>query len=1122
MHFKNIVGGVTIAFKTPIENKETVYSLSNGIKLLALDYMWYLGEKNSQIHALHSAIGSIMSRNGSHNIGSHVLSSLTHHVGTMPDDRVLYQYIQQRMDYIANVTTDPPGWSLPTKFVGDIMKTFFSQKNLLEHIAGSEELHAYRFQDPNMGKEERINQKNTIKIHIRRIAEDIYSKSQNHDVNLESHDWSQVNRARDNALHFIQYPDRKGIHYFIDYQEDRPLQLEYDTSLAIPGGIVGEHAVFTILENFIRNAAKHGWSVNRKQKTEAEGKDQAQNQNLEIYIDFVDDPEKDDVEFTIWDNMSDVYKNFRTQDNENELDPAKCKAFITAYQSALDAEKRRAQSEIEAKREKSADCMETEIRDESRKNDKDLADKFDRSFLNIFNDKELKAFLREYKNGNYPDLALPLHLRLQILLNEPLINDEGQLRRENWGLAEMKISAGYLQNRSVAVIGGLKLLKKEDDYIIKPVAMPGVCTCSKNENGGIRCSDDNYRECKDSNCPVAAKRYHLGYRFKIPKPREILIVLKKDPNDQTTSTSLTDAINRNISEYKKHGIHFAITEFPFSEAFYVNPEKEPVEQFNYDYVVFPDTESARTCGNSLLEKYAKQNNEENLLSNSSQTNGTEEGNDLWKSYFPLRLLTEDVLNVTDIDSLLSAPGKAIPAIKKSVYAAWLAKIRSSRKEKSYEDETITMALKTDIGDSGSRSGSSGGHGLITNRDVLVYVFRNNFRSIISSLLELKPSPSFKKDDLTELILHLLKAYPEPDKVIPASTKQPPLALIQTTLQNLCFNLSDAFSPAPDQADGKPEVSPESILNRIDTVNVLNSIIIYRSYDNLLRDDLRAFCNDRNAVFDRLVELLLSAFNTCNTLLCKCEERIQTLPHGYSVTQNNQVQSDNTDKLNQQLAGLRIEIVDEEDDRMIQYCRHDDQPPEECLYAEGLSGSQSYLNILSRIMHPANGSQDNPENHIEMFVRLVENAFIRLLIIDERVLKFLKSHSEIFKKFHAMNIDVADFSDTPSSAVQEEQTPSLNLNALDLFSDGKPTKEKTEKGQIPIGNNNSSTKEWDLLIIHQGIIDKWFPSRHDKQSVGKLIQSIRESGVCKHVIITTGRGRPNNIPGYVKMIPFSML
>ena len=39
-----------------------------------------------------SAIGSIMSRNGSHNIGSHVLSALSHNVGTMPDDRVLYQY----------------------------------------------------------------------------------------------------------------------------------------------------------------------------------------------------------------------------------------------------------------------------------------------------------------------------------------------------------------------------------------------------------------------------------------------------------------------------------------------------------------------------------------------------------------------------------------------------------------------------------------------------------------------------------------------------------------------------------------------------------------------------------------------------------------------------------------------------------------------------------------------------------------------------------------------------------------------------------------------------------------------------------------------------------------------
>ena len=117
-----------------------------------------------------SAIGSIMSRNGSHNIGSHVLAALSHNVGTMPDDRVLYQYIQQRMDYMASATTDFQDWSVPTSFVGELMKHFYSQYHLLEHIAGSEGLHAYRYQGkPISLVDGKGLDTHCIKVNVRRI-----------------------------------------------------------------------------------------------------------------------------------------------------------------------------------------------------------------------------------------------------------------------------------------------------------------------------------------------------------------------------------------------------------------------------------------------------------------------------------------------------------------------------------------------------------------------------------------------------------------------------------------------------------------------------------------------------------------------------------------------------------------------------------------------------------------------------------------------------------------------------------------------------------------------------------------------------------------------------------------
>lgn len=64
-------------------------------------------------------------------------------------------------------------------------------------------------------------------------------------------------------------------------------------------------------------------------------------------------------------------------------------------------------------------------------------------------------------NGNVVDQNtqdLPLHWKLQLKLAKEFVS-EGRLRKEDWGLAEMKISAGYLMSRDIRDIGGWKMLQ---------------------------------------------------------------------------------------------------------------------------------------------------------------------------------------------------------------------------------------------------------------------------------------------------------------------------------------------------------------------------------------------------------------------------------------------------------------------------------------------------------------------------------------------------------------------------------------------------------------------------------------------------------------------------------------
>ncbi|MBQ7732183.1 MAG: hypothetical protein IJT68_10140 [Lentisphaeria bacterium] len=1111
--------------------------------------------------SISSAIGSIMSRNGSHNIGSHVLSTLTHHVGTMPDDRVLYQYIQQRMDYIATITTDIPNWGASTMFVGDMMKTFFSQHHLLEFISGSEGLHAYSFQDPNLSLELRRKQENTIKLHIRRIGKGAGKLAFNKDFKKteEKTDWDDVANAKANALHFICYPDREKIH-FIDYVEDRPIPLQEDTTLSIPGGVVGEHAFFTILENIIRNAAKHGWATSSKKE-----------KNLEIYIDFIDNPDSDFVEFTIWDNMSDVLKPIKKSEGGSAEKYIKLFKVLASVKDILSAEidisesngdssnalapKKPTRSEWIKKKFKGLAGKIGDISEENTEPDSDLLSDFEKNLDDILKNnrrefeqilckpltrEEIRMITRAKKEARDFDKCLPLHMCQQQLLEQPLITEQGELRRENWGLAEMRISAGYLQQRSITEIGGLEELK-DDDFIVHVVAMPGVCTCESNQNGGIRC---DAKKCDNkTNCPIESKLYHLGYRFKVWKPREMLIVFDETDDNYSfggQKIAKNDLIKM-LPEFKKNGVYFAV--MSGNECILINSTESlnatdqsnndiVITEFNFGYVVFSNKETAEKCGTALLEK-----NSGNIdsASRKAQEKTGDEKNEEWKSQFPFRLLYENL----KIELNNSSAQKNIQSVKNAVYAAWLEKLQKFRALPGNKN-CLTMQIQTE-----ERGNASAGQGLITNRNLLEYVFRKNYLPVLS-----RQSFSHIENDPYTLILDLLKLYPQPYKKIPdqKNWEDDISRMIRITLQRICEDFERSyydiralirhseFVDGAKSEDDKKEfcgVIYEQINGQRDGARLKNAIL--NIPESVFCERIRAFSiaskgcgNDEirkllrgetsmkhaspfAVLVDSPVEIitkeLKNAYDISDSLLRKYEERITTLPHGYSINQTDGRESKKSvmKELNKNLSQVHIKLVGDGDNPRIKYCRHDKDCPEGCLYAEALSGSQSYLNTLHRIMHPSDSSQSqDPEqkDSIGMFVRLAENALMRVLIIDERVSNFLKDHTANKSVFEAMKIDVVDIQEDFFLKEDDLKCPS----SLPLLTN-------TEKTPA------ASERRWDILIIHQGIIDKVLEDHHDENHVEELINEIK---YVDYKVVTTGRGRPDNIPNSVKVLPFSMI
>ncbi|MEI6554607.1 MAG: hypothetical protein WCL70_03380 [Paludibacter sp.] len=201
-------------------------------------------EKERQ--AIGAAISQVMARNMSHNIGSHVLSKLltkeslskvhfiekeeefyqcTNTVGKEIEnlsysdqdlretkDYLLanfFSYLKTRMDYLADVTTSTPVLEHTKDFYKGIIEPFVKNRVVNDRISG--------------------------------INEFPYSLS-------------------------VCYQNDESHNCKIEHESCKKQILSYtanDKSVSIPNDILGNHAFYTILENIIRNTAKHATTDNK-------------------------------------------------------------------------------------------------------------------------------------------------------------------------------------------------------------------------------------------------------------------------------------------------------------------------------------------------------------------------------------------------------------------------------------------------------------------------------------------------------------------------------------------------------------------------------------------------------------------------------------------------------------------------------------------------------------------------------------------------------------------------------------------------------------------------------------------------------------------------------------------
>lgn len=236
--------------------------------------------KKQMMEAEKSAKAAIMSRNMSHNLGSHVMAYLKQKLGSVTtilssESEVLADllpnyidlekvqnielpflvgvgrfigYLQERQDYIATISTDYIPYGAPVNFKDAIYDELNPDLRFLRHKVTPKDA-------PGTSNDANNKPANILLNYI--------AKSEGLSRENMGDDFNSKNDIRFGFVRYVREnedsPYQPAFFGFNSFKStDAVLSEMRKISVSLPGGLIGRQAVFSIIENLIRNAAKHG------------------------------------------------------------------------------------------------------------------------------------------------------------------------------------------------------------------------------------------------------------------------------------------------------------------------------------------------------------------------------------------------------------------------------------------------------------------------------------------------------------------------------------------------------------------------------------------------------------------------------------------------------------------------------------------------------------------------------------------------------------------------------------------------------------------------------------------------------------------------------------------------
>ncbi len=768
-------------------------------------------------------------------------------------------------------------------------------------------------------------------------------------------------------------------------------KLRMDMPVAIPGGVVGYQAFYTILENIIRNAAKHDWV--RSSKLDKLGK------NLEVKIELEEKENKPYIICKIWTDASNLF----VEGKEN-------------YREVLLS---------------------------------------DITGLNI-------------------STETPLHRKLNQYFKEPIIEDNGKLKRKNLGLAETKIAAGYLNNQDIKVIGGLG----------DEVLLGGI---EKEEQGFIKASS----VWEMSNNKLIPR---LGFKIKLLKPKELLILYPQ------SYYSIQD-IQQKLLHNKEDISSFGITLSTYGD------DRDKLEALDYEfcllYIPTDMSYSKNILVNTILEllrHYNDGNQEHNL--NKQKLKETKQIflNELTKYPFRLFCIYEDAKETFFPKQLSKELSEHLLILKSRVRFLSIEEIKESDYKNVYRQSKEENKSKLSDAECFKL--------FLYDQWLKIYT-KAGYKYPLT--IELGVGPDYKENKLI-------------GKTINSGTYS---IFKHNIIQTFAEEITHEGEEKVEQVkrflkQQKPERQNFTSQNILLQNWLFENAEYKKKYLNKLEDVFSRYKKIYKQLFDkRLVEIeTLPPIYTPKSKkvdshkLTNFESQIGK-PNDWAF-----ISDDNNPKSTKPIA----------------YIRHDTGHKSNNIYLDYLSGNQMFFSILKENPSPITKSfaynklirqlienampvymiiDERVQDYVEEMDYRTRLSNLNIIIPDSVSVESAKEPKQLLgKKIKEDNIEKIEIQ------IKVKQTNGENESNL-LIQFKQPENVEKRKNAL----NTTYYNNISVLIIHNAVLEQVFSLGKDadhlsfKDKVNRFIYRLKLDHIpC--ILITSGKGKPEGMSDYAKFIPFS--